>query len=39
MILGKNMAYLVQTEGGLKRCGGIGDVLAGSIAVCSLWDY
>lgn len=25
-------------EGGSKRCGGIGDVVAGVASVCSLWD-
>lgn len=30
--------YLVQTTGGNKRCGGIGDILAGIVGVCSYWD-
>jgi NAD(P)H-hydrate repair Nnr-like enzyme with NAD(P)H-hydrate dehydratase domain len=28
----------VRTEGGNKRCGGLGDILSGAIAVCGLWD-
>jgi NAD(P)H-hydrate repair Nnr-like enzyme with NAD(P)H-hydrate dehydratase domain len=26
-------------EGGYKRCGGIGDILAGAIGTCVGWDY
>lgn len=29
----------MKTEGGSKRCGGIGDILAGVTAVCSFWHY
>lgn len=30
---------VVKTLGGMKRCGGIGDVLSGCLACCSSWDY
>lgn len=30
---------VVNTLGGKKRCGGIGDVLSGCLACCSFWDY
>ena len=26
-------------EGSKKRCGGIGDILAECVAVCSFWDF
>jgi NAD(P)H-hydrate repair Nnr-like enzyme with NAD(P)H-hydrate dehydratase domain len=26
-------------EGGYKRCGGLGDILAGAIGACVGWDY
>lgn len=39
LIIGKNMAYRVSTPGGNKRCGGVGDILAGVTAACSLWDF
>ena len=29
----------MKTEGGRKRCGGVGDVLAGVTAACSFWHY
>ena len=29
----------MRTPGGNKRCGGIGDVLAGAMSVCALWDF
>ena len=32
-------SFLINTEGGLKRCGGIGDILAGVASVYSLWDF
>lgn len=39
MILGKDKSFIVRTEGGKKRCGGMGDILAGVASVTSLWDY
>jgi NAD(P)H-hydrate repair Nnr-like enzyme with NAD(P)H-hydrate dehydratase domain len=39
VILGKDRSFIVRTEGGKKRCGGIGDILAGAAAVTSLWDF
>jgi len=29
----------MRTDGGLKRCGGIGDILTGVTVVCSFWNY
>ena len=37
-IISNDAIDLVSTKGGLKRCGGIGDVLAGSIATCAFWN-
>lgn len=34
----RDRSFLVGTEGGCKRCGGLGDILAGATAACSLWD-
>ncbi len=39
VVLGKDRSFIIRTEGGKKRCGGMGDILAGAISVCSLWDY
>lgn len=40
VVLHRNQAMsVVGTRGGLKRCGGIGDVLAGCLACTSHWDY
>lgn len=38
VILGPH-SFVVRTEGGMKRCGGIGDILAGVNSVFSLWDF
>jgi ATP-dependent NAD(P)H-hydrate dehydratase len=38
LILSSKKSFIVRTEGGKKRCGGIGDILSGAIAVCALWD-
>ena len=38
IILGPE-SYVVKTEGGRKRCGGIGDILAGITAVCGYWHF
>jgi len=29
----------VRTPGGHKRCGGIGDILAGVTGACSYWNF
>jgi NAD(P)H-hydrate repair Nnr-like enzyme with NAD(P)H-hydrate dehydratase domain len=29
----------VRTEGGKKRCGGVGDILAGVTSACSWWNF
>jgi NAD(P)H-hydrate repair Nnr-like enzyme with NAD(P)H-hydrate dehydratase domain len=39
IILGKDRSFIVRTEGGKKRCGGMGDILAGAASVTSLWDF
>jgi NAD(P)H-hydrate repair Nnr-like enzyme with NAD(P)H-hydrate dehydratase domain len=39
IILGSDRSFIVRTEGGKKRCGGMGDILAGVTAACGLWDY
>jgi ATP-dependent NAD(P)H-hydrate dehydratase len=39
LILSSTQSFIVRTEGGKKRCGGIGDILSGAIAVCALWDF
>ena len=39
VIIGKNKSFVVGVEGGNKRCGGIGDIVAGVASVCSLWDF
>lgn len=39
VVLGKDRSFIIRTEGGKKRCGGMGDILAGATSVCSLWDY
>lgn len=28
----------MRTQGGNKRCGGLGDILSGTLAVCHLWN-
>jgi NAD(P)H-hydrate repair Nnr-like enzyme with NAD(P)H-hydrate dehydratase domain len=32
-------SFVVRTPGGKKRCGGIGDILAGVTSACSLWNF
>jgi len=39
VILGNDKSFIVKTEGGKKRCGGIGDILGGVVSVCGLWDH
>jgi len=39
LVLGADRSFIIRTEGGMKRCGGMGDILAGVAAVCSLWDF
>lgn len=38
IILGPR-SFVVRTPGGQKRCGGIGDILAGVTSACSLWNF
>jgi NAD(P)H-hydrate repair Nnr-like enzyme with NAD(P)H-hydrate dehydratase domain len=38
LILSSKKSFIVRTMGSGKRCGGLGDILSGAIAVCSLWD-
>lgn len=38
IILSKKRSFVVRTKGGLKRCGGIGDILTGALSVCTFWD-
>jgi NAD(P)H-hydrate repair Nnr-like enzyme with NAD(P)H-hydrate dehydratase domain len=37
IILGRK-SFICDLEGGRKRCGGIGDILAGVTGVCTFWD-
>jgi NAD(P)H-hydrate repair Nnr-like enzyme with NAD(P)H-hydrate dehydratase domain len=39
VIMSRETSYVVATEGGKKRCGGIGDILAGVTSACGLWDF
>lgn len=39
IVIGKDRSFIVRSEGGKKRCGGMGDILAGVASVTSLWDY
>ena len=41
IILTKNNSFVLRSKGGDKRCGGLGDVLAGILAVYCVWseDY
>lgn len=39
IILGNDESFIVNTKGGLKRCGGMGDILAGVVAACSFWNF
>lgn len=38
LILGSKQSFIVRSEGGNKRCGGLGDIVSGALAVCSQWD-
>lgn len=38
LILSSKKSFIVRSEGSAKRCGGLGDILSGAIAVCGLWD-
>jgi len=31
--------FVINVQGGLKRSSNIGDILAGSVAACSDWDF
>ena len=39
LILGRKKSFIVGTQGGLKRCGGVGDILAGATAATCFWDF
>ena len=39
LLLGKDKSFILRTQGGGKRCGGIGNILAGAVGVCSSWDW
>jgi len=39
MILSRERSFVISTEGGKKRCGGVGDILAGVTSACGLWDF
>ena len=36
--MSREKTFIVNTQGGNKRCGGIGDILAGALGVTALWD-
>ncbi len=38
IILGPK-CFVISVQGGLKRSSNIGDILAGSVAACSDWDF
>ena len=38
LIIGKR-SFIVGTQGGLKRCGGVGDILAGVTAPAVFWNF
>ena len=38
LVLGPK-SYVIRTPSGEKRCGGIGDILAGITSVCCLWNF
>jgi NAD(P)H-hydrate repair Nnr-like enzyme with NAD(P)H-hydrate dehydratase domain len=39
VVLGSDRSFIVRTLGGNKRCGGMGDLLAGVTSVCASWDF
>jgi len=39
VVLGNDRSFIIRTPGGKKRCGGMGDLLAGVTSVCALWDF
>lgn len=39
LIISSRKTFIVRTEGGKKRCGGLGDILSGAVAVCAQWDF
>lgn len=39
VVIGKDRSFIIRSEGGKKRCGGMGDILAGVASVASFWDY
>ena len=38
MILNNRKSFIVRTVSGNKRCGGLGDMLAGVLSVCRFWN-
>lgn len=38
MYLNKECSFVCTNEGSLKRCGGIGDILAGLVCTFAFWD-
>lgn len=38
-MLSQAKSFIIGTEGGHKRCGGMGDILAGVTGACGLWDF
>lgn len=39
IIMDRDRSFIIGIEGGNKRCGGIGDILAGVTGACGLWDF
>ena len=39
IIIGDKKNFIISHEGGPKRCAGIGDILAGTVATCTYWDH
>jgi NAD(P)H-hydrate repair Nnr-like enzyme with NAD(P)H-hydrate dehydratase domain len=39
MYLNKNCSFICTNEGSSKRCGGIGDILAGLVGTFASWDF
>lgn len=39
VIIGRNKSFVIGIEGGNKRCGGVGDIVAGVASATALWDF
>lgn len=39
VIIDEEKTIVVRSPGGRKRCAGMGDILAGVVGACSLWDF